>query len=644
VIPDDVVDRVRESADIIEIIKEHVALKRVGTDFRGPCPFHGGQKPNFAVSQKRGSYHCFVCGESGDVFSFLRKKLGLDFSSAVKLVGDRVGIEVIDRPGRGMVQGPDPREPLWEALGIAQAFFGRQLWESTEGEAARQYWIGRGLTQADGERFGAGYAPRDPIALLTHLATLGVSGERAMEAGLAVRREGDDALRVRFRGRLMLPIHDLSGRVVGFGGRALGDAQPKYLNSPESDVFQKRDLLYHHDAARQAIRREERVVVVEGYFDALRCALVGVESVVAPLGTALTEEQAKRLARYKVPVFLLYDSDEAGLKATFRSGLALLREGVAVRVATLPPGEDPDSFAAAQGTAGMERLLADAIDLFDRQLQLLDRRGWFAELHLKRRAIDKLLPTIRATADPLTRDMYLARLSETSGVDRNLLATEAAQDPFARTTSGSSVRRASQPDEQPSDAGGAPMGEGEEPPAQWAPRPRSKWVPQRKWKRGPQEPAWIGNESPPPPARIEKAIALAERTLVRVLWHRRELLAQALERIGVDMLHTPLPRQLYQLLCDHGEQPRETLLELLDAEALPFVEALTAEDGDLEDAEQILSDTVRKLEQFDLEARIDVLERARTIASENERSGIEATLRALKADYRALGGRWRRPG
>jgi DNA primase len=641
VIPDEVVDRVRDSADIVEIIKEHVALKRVGTDFRGPCPFHGGQKPNFAVSQKRGSYHCFVCGESGDVFSFLRKKLGLDFSTAVKMVGDRVGIEVIDRPARGALQGPDPREPLWEALAAAQEFFVRQLWETSEGATAREYWTSRGLTRADGDRFGAGYAPRDGGQLLAYLGTLGVPAERAISAGLAVQREGDGAVRVRFRGRLMLPIHEVTGKVVGFGGRALGDDQPKYLNSPESEVFQKRDLLYHHQVARQAIRREDRAVVVEGYFDALRCALHGVESVVAPLGTALTEEQAKRLARYRVPVFLLYDSDEAGLKATFRAGAALLREGVAVRVATLPPGEDPDSFTREQGAAGLERLLSDAIDLFDRQLQLLERRGWFAELHLKRKAIDKLLPTIRVTADPLTREIYLARLSEVSGIDRALLAHEAAQDPFARATTAPPA-----PVPTDGDAPEAPPPSNEGPDrltSGWSPRPRGKWVP-RKGRRGGMEQEWVGNESPPPPGRIEKAVAMAERTLVRVLWHRRELIEQAAERCGADMLRFPLPRMLYALLLEHGDEPRDALLERLDGDAASFVEALAAEDGDLEDALQILTDTLRKLEQFDLESRIDALERARTIASPEERVGIEGTLLALRADYRALGGRWRRPG
>lgn len=639
-IPDDVVERVRASADIVEVLREHVALKRVGSDWRGPCPFHGGQKPNFAVSQRRGSYHCFVCGEGGDVFSFLRKKLGVDFTTAVKMVGERVGIEVIDRPSRGQAQGPDPREPLWEALAIAQDYFARQLWESAEAEAARSYWTSRGLTREDGARFGAGYAPRDAGALLSHLATLGVSSERAVEAGLAVVREGETTVRPRFRGRLTLPIHDITGKVVGFGGRALGDEPPKYLNSPESTVFQKRELLYHHHVARQAIRKEERAVVVEGYFDALRCALMGVEAVVAPLGTALTEEQAQRLARYKVPVFLLYDSDDAGLKATFRAGLALLREGVSVRVATLPEGEDPDSFARAHGAAGLERLLADAIDLFDRQLQLLDRRGWFAELHLKRKAIDKLMPTVRAAADPLTRDLYLARLSERSGVDRALLATEAAHDPFARPASTAVSVRAEGP---PPDDGPPPEGD-EAPPARTgAPRARGPWKP-RGSRRGPPVPEWLVLESPPLPPRFEVAVAKAERLLVRLLWHRRELLELAAERRGPDMLHHPLPRAIYAVLLEHADRPREALLELLETDALPYAEALTAEHGDLEDAPQMLTDTLRKLDAFDVESQIEELERARAIARPEERAQLEAAIGALKTDLKALGGRWRKPG
>ncbi|MCU0636620.1 MAG: toprim domain-containing protein, partial [Gemmatimonadaceae bacterium] len=537
--------------------------------------------------------------------------------------------------------GPDPREPLWEALAAAGEFFTRQLWEGAEAAAARDYWASRGLSRADADRYGAGYAPRDGAVLLAYLGTLGIDGQRAVEAGLAGVREGDATIRIRFRGRLMLPIRDVSGRVVGFGGRALGDDPPKYLNSPESTVFQKRDLLYHHDVARQAIRREERAIVVEGYFDALRCALAGAEAVVAPLGTALTEEQAQRLARYKVPVFLLYDSDEAGLKATFRAGLALLREGVGVRVATLPEGDDPDTFVRTHGSAGLERLLADAIDLFDRQVQLLERRGWFTELHLKRKAIDKLLPTIRATTDALTRELYLSRLSDVSGIDRGLLQreAEATSESRALTTrhSGDAPVRAA--DDVPPPPDDAPPSEGAV--RKWAPRPRGAWQPRGR-RRGPMEQEWLTTESPPPPPRIERAIASAERTLVRVLWHRRELIEQAAERRGPDMLHGEAPRAIFAALFEHADAPRETLLEQLDVDALGYAEALSAEDGDLEDAPQMLVDALRKLEQFDLEAQIDELERARTIASPEERATIEATLDVLRADARALGGRWRR--
>ena len=214
---------------------------------------------------------------------------------------------------------------------------------------------------------------------------------------------------------------------MGFGGRAMGDEQPKYLNSPESPVFQKRRTLYGLHTAKQAMRRAQRAIIVEGYLDAIRLTLAGVEEVVAPLGTALTEEQARLLVRYASEIFLLYDSDEAGQKATFRSGMELLREKAAVRVVTLPDGEDPDSFVRAEGRAAMESQLSQAIDVFDRQVQLLERRGWFSDLRRSRRAVDKLLPTIRAASDPLTRDLYLARLADVTGLDKAALQAEAPE-------------------------------------------------------------------------------------------------------------------------------------------------------------------------------------------------------------------------
>src|SRR6476620_9358574 len=257
-----------------------------------------------------------------------------------------------------------------------------------------------------------------------YLNTLGFDDARLEEAGLLVTPEGTTEPRPRFRGRLMFPIYDIGGHVAGFGGRLLGPGEPKYLNSAESPVFTKGKLLYGLNWAKQAARRDERMLVVEGYFDAMRVIGAGVESVVAPMGTALTEDQAKLIRRYTDRVYLLYDSDKAGLKATFRSGDELLRQGAAVQVATLPEGEDPDSFVRAGGARALEAQLASSIDVFERKIQILERGGWFADLRKKRQALDRLLPTLRATSDPLTRDMYLGHASAAAGVTRELLERE----------------------------------------------------------------------------------------------------------------------------------------------------------------------------------------------------------------------------
>ncbi|HYD53176.1 MAG TPA: DNA primase, partial [Gemmatimonadaceae bacterium] len=425
-IPDEVVDRVRQEADPVAIIGEFVKLKRVGSSFRGPCPFHHGKGDNFSISP-RGGYKCFVCGETGDVFTFVQKHVGLDFVEAVKWVGAKVGVEVHEV--QRAREERDPREPLFEALAAAAEFFQRQLWDEPEAEPARRYLEQRDLSVDVARQVGLGWASRDPIALRDHLRALGHEDARQLEAGLLVVREGETEPRPRFRGRLMFPIHDVQGRVIAFGGRVIGLGEPKYLNSPETPVFQKGRTLYGLHRARHAIRKDERVLVVEGYFDAVRVAATGIESVVAPLGTALTDEQAKLMRRYAGSAYLLYDSDKAGLKATFRSGDELLRQGMRVLVVTLPAGEDPDTFARARGREGLEAQLAAAIDLFERKVQILERGGWFADLRRKRIALDRLIPTIRAAADPLTRDLYLRRASEAAGIDRELLAREVAAAP-----------------------------------------------------------------------------------------------------------------------------------------------------------------------------------------------------------------------
>jgi DNA primase len=421
-IPDEIIEQVRDAADVISIIGESVDLKRTGSDWRGPCPFHGGTHRNFAVIPKKGLFYCYVCHEAGDVFSYYMKRLGMDYPTAVREVARRVGIEIPDRPERTV---RDDREPLFSALSAAHEWYTRQLRESAEASTARDYLTGRDIPLDEVAPLGLGYAPRDGRAFLTEMGKLGLDNATLLAAGLAAERD-DGRVVARFRERLLFPIHDLRGRVVGFGGRLLGNGEPKYLNSPESKVFRKGGMLYNLHLAKQPIRREDAVIVVEGYFDVLRLVLAGIEHVVAPLGTALTGDQAALLARYSPHAILLYDSDSAGLRATFRAGDELLRHDVRVRVATMPEGEDPDTLVRKGGAAALEPILRDAMDVLERKIQLLERRGWFGDVEHRREALDRLLPTIRAAADPITRDLYLSLVAEKTGVSRDVLAKEAA--------------------------------------------------------------------------------------------------------------------------------------------------------------------------------------------------------------------------
>ncbi|MDQ8162144.1 MAG: DNA primase [Gemmatimonadota bacterium] len=628
-ISDEIIERVRTAADVVQIIGEFVPLKRAGGDYRGPCPFHGGTNPNFSVSPKRGSYHCFVCHESGDVFSFVRKRLGLDWPAAVKMIGERVGIEVIDVPMRA--QAPDPNAPNHEVLAAAADWFQRQLADDT-GREARAYLQQRQLDDAACERFGLGFAPRDPQALRRYLHSLGADDARLLEAGLFVVREGETDPRPRFRGRVMFPILDELGRHVGFGGRALGDDAPKYLNSPESPVFQKRRTLYNLHTAKQGMRRAGRAIVVEGYLDAIRLTLAGIDEVVAPLGTALTDEQAQLLVRYASEVFLLYDSDEAGQKATFRSGLELLGHKASVRVVTLPENEDPDTFVRDHGRAAMDVQLGLAIDLFDRQVQILERLGWFSDLRRRRIAIDKLLPTIRAARDPLTRDLYLARLADVSHLDKLTLATEAdavAENGRRRapgTQSGPPDRAADEP---------LPEFEGSSAQAEPAPLPppsgdKPVWKGRRNKGNAPE---WKSTNVPPRARRDEPV----ERTLVRAMLADRAVAERVAERHPPASFRHASYGALFGALLEAAlTDDLEQIAERLPAGALAVLQELT--DGavaiTVESSDIGLS--LSKLDARRLDERVDEIRSAMRTATRDEQDILMRERLELEAELRRL--------
>ncbi|MGE5230858.1 MAG: DNA primase, partial [Deltaproteobacteria bacterium] len=521
-IPDEIIEQVRDSADLVGLIGESVNLKRTGSDFRGPCPFHGGKSRNFAVIPKRSMYYCFVCHESGDVFRWLMKRFGMDYPTAVRDVARRSGIVIPESPGRS---GPDPLEPAYGVVAAAQDWYARQLTDRPDAQSARDYLAGRDVPIEQAAQHGLGWAPPGG-AFLAAMAELGIGEEALLECGLAVRRD-DGSVGSRYRGRLLFPIHELRGRVVGFGGRLLGPGEPKYLNSPESAVFHKGRVLYNLHQAKGAIRQEQAVILVEGYFDVLRLVLAGVDHVVAPRGTGLTSDQAALLRRFAPAAILLYDSDEAGLKATFRAGDELLRHGARVKVATLPPGEDPDSLVRAGGAAALAPLLRDAVDVLERKIQLLEQRGWFEKVERRREALDKLLPTIRAAADPVMRELYTSRAAERLGVPREVVAEEAARGPTLPAPG--------------SAAGGRPA----------------------------RAPTDVRPSVPAPaPPRTSRFGARAERQLLRAMLVAPEWREIARRELQADLFEVPPLRELYVALGQlPAGDPGTQLPEALSAEA-----------------------------------------------------------------------------
>jgi DNA primase len=497
-IPDEIIEQVRETADLLSIVGESVDLKRTGSDYRGPCPFHGGTHRNFAVIPKKNLYYCYVCHAAGDVFSYLMKRFGMDYPTAVREAARRSGIVIPETGGRS---GPDPREPLFGAVAAAQDWFTRMLVERREGQGARDYLASRDVPLEEAAQRGLGFAPPG-TAFLGAMRELGVADAVLLEAGLLYKRD-DGSLVPRFRGRLLFPIHDLRGRVVGFGGRLLGPGEPKYLNSPDTALFHKGRLLYNLHSAKNAIRREETVVLVEGYFDVLRLVLAGIEHVVAPLGTALTPDQAALLKRVAPTALLLYDSDTAGLRATFRAGDELLRHAVRVRVATMPPGEDPDTLVRAGGAQALAPVLADAVDVLERKVQLLERKGWFDGVEHRRDALDRLLPTIRATADPVMQELYTSRVAECVGVSRDVVAAEAKSR--TRAPANAAARGAEAADV----------------------RPRS---------------------NAPSPRRAEAFGMRAERQLLRVLIAAPEWRDRARGEVEPELFEVPAHRELFETL------------------------------------------------------------------------------------------------
>src|SRR5712664_1714062 len=417
-------EKVKQQADIVRVVGEYVRLKKSGQNFTGLCPFHAEKSPSFAVHPTKQIYHCFGCGVGGDVFKFVMEMEKCAFPEAIRIVAEKCGIS-IPRPKE---RSPEERKEnqqrtvLVEMHGEAQTFFVKQLEGTLEGKAARAYLEDRGLDKDALARFGIGYAPSGGDLLLRHLKSK-YAEKLLSESGL-ISRDQSGRLFDRFRRRITFPISNESGKIVAYGCRALGDDQPKYLNSPETAIYSKSNVLYHMDRAKEGIRRQDFAILVEGYMDAIAVARAGISNVVASCGTSLAEPQIKLLARFTRRVVVNYDPDAAGQTATERSLVLLLEQDFEVRVLALPPvgnkKADPDLFIHEKGAEEYLKLLKEAPPYVDyliaraRQMDLTTGEG-------KLRAVNFLLPYVQKIPNRILRSEWATRIAQQLRLDEPVL-------------------------------------------------------------------------------------------------------------------------------------------------------------------------------------------------------------------------------
>lgn len=421
-IPQDKIEEIQRLTDILELINQYVPLRRAGRNYVGLCPFHTEKTPSFTVSPEKQLYKCFGCGEGGTVFTFLMKKEGLSFPEATRLLAERANVEVPEEwPAR-----KKEKVLLYEFNDLAAESFQRALL-SEEGKGVRKYLAGRQIREESIAKFRLGYAPNrwDFLVKLAESKGLALSGFQ--EAGLILPRDGGKGFYDRFRNRLMFPISDSLGRVVGFGGRSLDSTEPKYLNSPETQVFSKGRSLYGVEVARPFILKDRKVLIMEGYTDVIVAHQEGIPYALAVLGTALSSEHIKLLRQWADKVVLVLDGDVAGQRSSERNLDTLVEEEIEARVVQLPQGYDPCDFLLERGRDSFLQLVDGALDFFSFKVKTVSMKWDLSTPSGKLSAIRELLSTVSKVSEELKRQLIIKRIAEEMSVEESLLRKHLAQ-------------------------------------------------------------------------------------------------------------------------------------------------------------------------------------------------------------------------
>lgn len=562
------VETVRERTDIVELIAEQVQLKKTGKSYMGKCPFHADDTPSMSVNRERQFFHCFGCGKGGDVFTYVMERYGVDFPEAVKMLAERAGLPI---PVFSRTIQEDAalkfRERLYAAHEEACRFFYETFQKLPANHPAKLYLARRKLAAETIAAFRIGYAPDSWDALYNYLVKQGFAAEELAKGGLVLPGKGGKSYYDRFRHRVMFPIADFKGRIIAFGGRVLDNSTPKYLNSPESPIFAKGTNLFAYHLARQAALEAGSIIVVEGYMDVVTAHQHGVKNVVASLGTALTPDQLRLLRRTAGEIILAYDADAAGQRATLRGLDLAVKEGLMVKVASIPSGKDPDEFIREQGArAFQEQVMAAALPLIDFKISLAQKDVNINQVAGKQELIKRVAPHIAALDSVVEQDGYISKVARIIGYEyEGAIRAE--------------IRKSKGPD--------AISG--------------NKMVNFRKNSHTNKEKTHFS---------VPRAIVTAQEYLLALVLEDRLLISTIMEHGGLELFVSPAHREVAAALLANPAAEAADLLPFIPGEAgKKVLSSLLTREIPMNDREKIKDDSVRFLRRYRLERKAQELTR-----------------------------------
>ncbi|KDR95144.1 DNA primase [Peptoclostridium litorale DSM 5388] len=428
---EEIIDEIKERSDIVQIISEYVTLKSMGSNFKANCPFHSEKTPSFVVSQVKQMYKCFGCGEGGDVINFIMKIENVDFSEALKILADKAGVRLEDYSDETQKAAANEKQRLIQINTEAAKYFFNMLWNKNP--SMLNYFARRGLDRKTIKGFGLGYSGDSWNGLMDYLKSRGYSQKDIIASGLVTQRKKGDGYRDRFINRVIFPIFDHKGLVIGFGGRVIDDSMPKYLNSPETLVFNKRYNLYGLNFAKKVLKsHKEPIIVVEGYMDVIALHQFGVKNSVASLGTALTQQQALLLKRFTDEVIISYDNDSAGIKATLR-GMDILNEnGLSVRILNLKDAKDPDDYIRKNGVNEFRSEIENAVSFTQFKIDVLRRGSHMDSPEGKAIFCKEVAKILKNIESPVEAEYHIKKISDETGISVEAIGKEAYGKYFSR--------------------------------------------------------------------------------------------------------------------------------------------------------------------------------------------------------------------